>query len=549
MHRLLATLAIPVAFAAALALPQPAEACGGFFCNRVPVDQTGEHILFAQDGDYMEAHVLVQYAGPAESFAWIVPVTARPEVGVSSATIFSRLSQVTGARYYINEYEELGQCDYYMFGATEDADVAAGAGGSAPPPQRNDGVTVVDQGQTGPYEYAILQATSVDPLFDWLTANSYDIPAESKPMVEPYVLKGGEMHFVAFRLQKGTDVGDIQPIKLRYLGDEPCVPIKLTAIATQPDLGVTVNLLDDARHVPENYLHVHVNEARINWLAGGSNYNDLITEAMNEAGGQGFATEFAGASSKMKDQFYVEGQYNTAALSSITDPVQFMNTLQGQGFTADSQLMNLFRKHLPMPQSLVDQGVDERSFYNCLECYSDALVGYTFDPVAFANDLEETIVAPLRHAQDLFDRIPYLTRLYTTLSAEEMTVDPIFVENAEMGDVNNEHTAKQIVDCRNGGDYYSAPIIIELSDGRRFYTSWNDDRTVLDTMPAAARIERTAGTSGPSLIQDNGDIIGVVLNGTKDDIRGCYGCGNSGGGDTALFALGFFGLLLVRRRR
>ena len=29
----------------------PAAACGGFFCQNVPVDQTGEQILFAVEGD------------------------------------------------------------------------------------------------------------------------------------------------------------------------------------------------------------------------------------------------------------------------------------------------------------------------------------------------------------------------------------------------------------------------------------------------------------------------------------------------------------------
>jgi hypothetical protein len=42
----------PLVLAGALAAipfatPRPAQACGGFFCNQVPVDQTGEQILFS----------------------------------------------------------------------------------------------------------------------------------------------------------------------------------------------------------------------------------------------------------------------------------------------------------------------------------------------------------------------------------------------------------------------------------------------------------------------------------------------------------------------
>jgi hypothetical protein len=52
-----------------------AWACGGLFCSPAqPVVQEGEDILFVVDGDDVEMHVRIRYAGPAEEFAWIVPV-------------------------------------------------------------------------------------------------------------------------------------------------------------------------------------------------------------------------------------------------------------------------------------------------------------------------------------------------------------------------------------------------------------------------------------------------------------------------------------------
>ncbi len=42
-----------------------AHACGGTFCDSgpqaMPVDQTGENILFVMDGTTVEAHVQIQY--------------------------------------------------------------------------------------------------------------------------------------------------------------------------------------------------------------------------------------------------------------------------------------------------------------------------------------------------------------------------------------------------------------------------------------------------------------------------------------------------------
>jgi len=49
--------------------------------------------------------------------------------------------------------------------------------------------------------------------------------------------------------------------------------------------------------------------------------------------------------------------------------------------------------------------------------------------------------------QELLESRPYMTRFYTTLSADEMTLDPVFAVNADLGDYSNVHTAEQIVEC------------------------------------------------------------------------------------------------------
>ena len=71
------TWTIPLAACAAalahLAQPSVAEACGGTFCDAgpqvMPVDQTGENILFVVGEESVEAHVQIQYEGNPEQFA------------------------------------------------------------------------------------------------------------------------------------------------------------------------------------------------------------------------------------------------------------------------------------------------------------------------------------------------------------------------------------------------------------------------------------------------------------------------------------------------
>jgi MYXO-CTERM domain-containing protein len=557
-------IASAVSIASLVARAPRAEACGGFFCQNVPVDQTGEQILFAVENGRVEAQIKVDYAGAAEEFSWVVPVPSLPEVGVSSNRVFGVMKERAGIRFELSMTYD-GNCMYPPMSA-EGGGVRGDATSDA-----GTGVTVVTQSQVGPYDYAILQATDTLELFDWLAANDYIIPATAAPLVEPYVLMGDQMHFVAFKLQKDRTVGEIAPVVLKYDDDQPMIPIQLTAIATQPDLGVTVGLLGDARAVPENYLHVLINEARIDWLSSGSNYDALINDAMDEAGGQAFTTEFAGASDRFANAFFTEGQMETSQLALTADPVAFFGLVQSEGFAADAQLLEIIGRCIPIPASLVASGVDQRTFLNNLEGYRSELAGFDFDEAACANELEAAIVAPLRHAQELFDSLPYFTRLHTSLSAEEMTVDPVFAFNREMGDVDNVHRATAVMVCDSPSDYGALPIVVTLSDGREVLTSFSGSGLV-NAMPGAAALEQTNATGAPVAVPrtDGRSPLAELAahnvaaakafpdrsfelnpgDGERRVGRAASDGGCSTGGNAAgLFGLVGLGLLALRRRR
>ena len=81
-----------------------AEACGGFFCNNQnPTIQTGERILFSVDGDNIRAYVQVFYDGPADDFAWIIPVASNPDVGVGTDAVFTQLGISTRPQFQVTE--------------------------------------------------------------------------------------------------------------------------------------------------------------------------------------------------------------------------------------------------------------------------------------------------------------------------------------------------------------------------------------------------------------------------------------------------------------
>ena len=274
------------------------------------------------------------------------------------------------------------------------------------------------------------------------------------------------MLFVALRLKQDATAGDIQPIVLDMATADPCVPLILTRIAAQPNMPVLVYVLGSARAFPQNWFHVQVNPARINWLQFGSNYQQVVTDAIDDAAGHGFVTEFAGSSALMAGAIYRPGQYDTTRLAGITDPAVLAQTLLNDGYPRDGTMKALLRKWIPMPQSVADRGVTEQQFYNNLSAYEADLqaVGFALNTAGFIAELQQRVITPLQQAQAMFDAQPYLTRLLSTVSPDEMTRDPIFTLNGELPDVSNQHVAHGFGTCQSDGTI--ANLRIELEDGQ-----------------------------------------------------------------------------------
>ncbi|MDA0748994.1 MAG: DUF2330 domain-containing protein [bacterium] len=462
--------------------PEAGWACGGFFCTTSPMNQVSEQILFVADPaqGVVTTHVQIQYTGDAHDFAWVLPVPSLPELKISHNEIFRQLGFSTQPRFVLN-WDDEAQCAVFW------PYVRATAGGEA---EDGGGVEVVSQERVGPYEATVITADDPEAMVTWLRENKYQLDALGVDLLRPYV-EGG-FFFVALRLAPDKDLGDLQPLAMTYAADRPGIPIQLTAVATEPDLGVLVWVMGQDRAIPKNYLHVQINEAKIDWFNGGTNYTQVVGEAANEAGGQAFATDYAGSSKILDGLFYPEGQWDLDRLRLLKDPVDFLDEMLRQGFPRDAQTQALIRRRVPMSQRVLVEGVlavlfrgdreaydaavadgslqqrAEQSFYNNMEAYREYLVDMNFDPVGFADDLETVIVEPLRAAQDLVKEFPYLTRLYTTLSASEMTVDPMFDFNPDLPEVPSERTADARLECPEGDgvDPKDVVLVVTLKDGR-----------------------------------------------------------------------------------
>jgi hypothetical protein len=439
-----------------LGTPPPAQACGGFFCSTTPIDQSGEQIIFSLSQNHVTAHIQISFQGQAKDFAWVVPVQTKPTLSIGSQAVFTALQQRTTPQYTVDwRFEGSNYCGFR--GAPPQAGVPGGTNGGMS--DSGGGVTVIDMKEVGPYDSVTLAATDPNALVEWLNKNGFTQPPSATPMIKHYVDLG--MFFVALKLQQNAGVGEIQPIVLDMDNPEPCVPLILTQIAAIPDMPVYTYVLSKARAFPKNWFHVVINDRKIDWLSNGSNYKQVVTAAINEAAGHGFVTEFAGKSDFLKQQIYQEGRFNTAQLAQVQDPALFVQMLLQMGFPRDQSMQALLRQFIPMPQSLKDKGVTEQAFYNNLAGYRAELANQPFDAAGFAKELETRVVEPLRKAQMMIDAQPYLTRLYSTVSPEEMNRDPLFHVNPDLPPVSNIHRALGSGECSTNGTVTNVKLVLE----------------------------------------------------------------------------------------
>lgn len=537
-----------------LAAPTDASACGGTFCDAgpasMPVDQSGENILFAMEDGVVEAHVQIQYQGDPEAFAWVVPVMAEPEIEAGSDPLFQALLSATVPTFVLDSrFEDCGP-DGPQFGcafAPESDDLASGATAGEGFGEGDDGPSVVQSGVVGAFEFAVLDGGTVDGVVDWLDENGYAQDDDAPDELRGYLEKG--FLFVAFKLRGGAGVDEIHPVVIRYEGDEPCVPIRLTRIAATDDMGVRAFFLGGARVAPTNYRLVEINQAAIDWPGLGSNYESVVTQAVDADGseGHGFVTEYAGTS----DVVFTDGLLNPAwdaARYREADPEAALRELRIQGLLscngetcmpAHPLLQGVLERYLPRPT-----GITFEEYYGCFGCSGTPDIE-SWDAGAFADDLEARIIGPAEHAVDLLDRFDYLTRLYTTLSPHEMDLDPIFHANADLPDVSNIFSATRTFTCEG-------PDFVELDDGTRIAVGGFDADP--PDFPTALRVFEVPLSGPPMLIADAteaADEARTAWNASQglDDDSGCNCHARKHGASGFAFSVLMLGTGLWARRR
>lgn len=329
VRRLAFLLLVP--FLLGLLTPGSAAACGGLFCTSIPVDQSAERIIFTMDEGQIGTYVQINYTGSPDNFAWVLPVPSVPTLATADMATFRDLDRMTAPLYIPPRAPDCLMRRLPM-------PAAAPAAGSS--------VDVLASGTVGPFDYVVV--TSPDPadMVKWLRDNSYRIDPEMEPLVRAYTDDG--MVFLAMKLQPGKNTQDIVPIHIDYASTQPMIPLRLTAVAAQPNMGVLTWIFANGRTAPLNFVDMTISDGEVGFNPFGSNnYRQVVVQAKDRAGGRAFVTEYAGPTANLR----------------ASDPT----------------------------------------------------------------------------AQKLIQTYPYLTRFYTRISPDQMTVDPIFDYAPDKPDVSNTH--------------------------------------------------------------------------------------------------------------
>ena len=473
--------------------PTVVHACGGFFCRpQQPVVQSAETIAFGvqqteNDKVAVTMSVQIEYEGPTESFSWLLPLPAVPNVTVGTDVLFARLMEATNPTFELDIKQDpvlsllpdedscqMGPC---FFASTAES---VGGGGSS--------ALVVDSGSVGPFDFVIIESPEGDndAAFRWLNDNGFDQPEMAGPLLNYYADMG--MKFLALKLSKNNDAGDIQPVVLQYdldgdvLNDAlACVPIKLTAVAAAAALPVQVFLMGPHRAVPVNYLEAEMDLELVDWLGCTGSANCFLNDhraranaVFSQLQGKAFTTEFSGDTSTFANNVGLD--IDLEAYKLLETPEEYFEALQRDNVPYTNQVHGIVSDYVhstSVSRLQVGSFCLGRSYtfapFGTQVCVGGSPLPLTvtqspndtvveaetvFDAVGLTEELDSKVYQILQQNEEWLLSHSTLTRMYGNFAGpDDMTKDPFFAFRSDLPDVSNIHRASAVPVCQGAQDF------------------------------------------------------------------------------------------------
>lgn len=315
---------------ATLLTPSLALACGGLFCDGLtpaPVEQSGERILFEVDpiDGTVTTTVDIQYGGDPDAFSWILPIPVSdampvPDLAIAPESLLRDLEIATQPQI-VSPPTKCTQAP----GPFNESVFAGGDFGDDDDSSIDDGVDVTDLPNVGPFDNELIQAGSADALIEWLRNNDYLVTPAMEPVLADYV--GDGLAFLGVKLLPGADTNEIAPLSVTWPGTEPMIPLRLTAISAEPEMGLLIFIVADQAFASDNWTTMDLPVEDLKWhpVRNQNNYQGLLSYNLDQVGGQGFVVERAGAT----DAVFATGE-SAAELQAILDRRDVITRLHGR---------------------------------------------------------------------------------------------------------------------------------------------------------------------------------------------------------------------------
>lgn len=320
-------LGIGAALAVLLCTAQVAHAFCGLYLAADNAPRLGDatELVVMRKGTRTVLSMQNSYIGPAEPFAFVLPVPAAVQardVAVVDRGAFDAVERLGAPR--LVELWEQDPCASAEAAATQRT--ASSATAELDPPVETDvedpDVILESQLAAGEYQIAIVAAKDVAGLEAWLRREKYQVPPGAEPLLRGYLERGMKLLVAKVDPKRVAFAGGravLSPLRVTYDSGELVLPIRLGLANSPGTQDLVINILAPERHEAASYPSVTIPT------------NIAVTSSVRDRFGAFYAALFDATLDKYPDAVVTEYVWDASSCDPCTGPPLSAGHLEALG--------------------------------------------------------------------------------------------------------------------------------------------------------------------------------------------------------------------------
>ncbi len=320
-------LGIGAALAVVLCTSQVAHAFCGLYLAADGAPRLGDatEVVVMRKGTRTVLSMQNSYVGPAEPFAFVVPVPAAVQardISIVDRGAFDAVERLGAPR--LAEYWEQDPCASTHAAPTPIAarGTTADVGPPAEPDTEDPDVILESQLAAGEYQIAIVAAKDAAGLEAWLRREKYQLPAGAQPLLRDYLERGMKLLVAKVDPKRVAFAGGravLSPLRVSYESEQLVLPIRLGLANSPGTQDLLVNVLAPERHEAASYPNVTIPT------------NLAVTSSVRDQFGAFYAALFDATLDKYPDAVVTEYVWDASSCDPCTGPPLSTGHLEALG--------------------------------------------------------------------------------------------------------------------------------------------------------------------------------------------------------------------------